>query len=510
MMLKINIHKINHFIIGMFMFTSLVFAEEVLLKSAIVEPLFEAEITVEDFVPVGKAILFDAAESHILNEEEFGKAEFTWDFHDGKSLEKDKEQIYVFDTTGKKKITLTIKQGKEITLKDKEIFVYQKKTLLITNKSKGGELREIEEQAAEDGTWMKIIQLDLEDKSFLTEEKLFKKLTEFSDFIKESDFIVFYTESTESLSILSKYLQSLIPDEKLLLKNKSLIQISEGNFTILNSIVNQLRKILGVEKILLTRPEALIPIFGAEDYSQIKTTLENRAIEYVFVDDSFERSNIFIFSKMVSFFISSGIPINTIYLLLVFPFVAFFVTFAKQFIGISTYGTYLPMMVSLSFFILGATFSFVVLTVVGVLSILIRIILNKFEMLYVPKVALTLSTITLSFFVVIWFALEMEASVIIPLSIFPMLIMSTLSERFISAKSQEGSKSAMIGMLETIIVAFFAYLFSSWSYFHDIILSFPEVILLPLVGIIILGRFTGLRISEYIKFSPLLREGVEE
>jgi len=132
------------------------------------------------------------------------------------------------------------------------------------------------------------------------------------------------------------------------------------------------------------------------------------------------------------------------------------------------------------------------------------------ELLYIPKISLLLSLLALSFFLVLGVAVYFDSTINLSLTIFPMLVMATLSEKFLSAQSTDGTRLALITAGETILVSFVAYAIITWGWMESAILAFPESILLPIFGNIWLGRFTGLRLSEYIKFRSLFHEESHE
>ena len=508
-----------HYILSLFFFFSFLFctpisvqAEEPtsLVKSKIVNALFEAKINVEDHVPVGETILFDASDSSIYPTKEEGEAKYIWNFFDENGDRVSKSQIHTYNTPGKKRVKLTIQQGDKEISAEKEIFVYFKKALLITDVEQQSFLKDIELQASETGTWLQTLLVERNNTGFVADEKFLQKIQESSDILKDSNIIIFYTELIDSFSIFTRFYTNLKNKQAFPLDNINFIQLTDGNLSIQKNIVDRSRKILNIPHILLTRKEALNPIFISEDLTQISQTLQNRAIENIMINKDTQKFSALFLSKTISFFIKSGVPSNTIYLLLVFPFLALFVAFSRQFIGFSTFGVYLPIMLSLSFFVLGVKFAFMVIALVFLTSIFIRLFLTKIDMLYIPKVALSLSIISLSFFIIIGLSLYTNSSMVISIAIFPMLIISTLSEKFISTQSQEGMWSAMIDMIETILVSFFAYFLADLTFFRDLLLSLPELIFLPFIAIFILGKFTGLRMTEYFKFRSILREGAEE
>ena len=91
-----------------------------------------------------------------------------------------------------------------------------------------------------------------------------------------------------------------------------------------------------------------------------------------------------------------------------------------------------------------------------------------------------------------------------------MLVMSMVSEKFLSAQSVEGFRSAMLVTGETIVISLIAYALVNWGWVESSILALPELVLLPILAIVWLGRFTGLRLSEYFKFRALFGEDTQE
>ena len=88
--------------------------------------------------------------------------------------------------------------------------------------------------------------------------------------------------------------------------------------------------------------------------------------------------------------------------------------------------------------------------------------------------------------------------------------MSTVSEKFLSAQSEGGIRSAIVVAGETVVVSLMGFFLFDMPFFKEAILALPEYIILPVLGNIWLGRFTGLRLTEYFKFRSLWREETQE
>jgi hypothetical protein len=94
--------------------------------------------------------------------------------------------------------------------------------------------------------------------------------------------------------------------------------------------------------------------------------------------------------------------------------------------------------------------------IVGSIS---RVFLKKIRMLFIPKMAIVLTLISLSLLLLLIASIYLDLfdAAFLSIAIFPMLILSTLVEKFVSAKSEKSLWSASFLMGETLLVAIVAY-----------------------------------------------------
>ncbi|MBI5037423.1 MAG: hypothetical protein HZC01_01820 [Candidatus Kerfeldbacteria bacterium] len=475
-----------------------------LTAESVIAGTLTPRIITEDFIEFGKKTLFDATDS-ILNPDA-GVATYRWDFSDSTIAQFGPEILYQFSGTGIHRVALTITQADQSVTIEKEVFVYDTRMLMIADREIVQNLDAIVKQAANNGVLLKVLSSTEAETGFLTEEKLIPLIAQEADFITTADVLIFYTNGSVGLQSFTRYWQNLVPEKKINLESKLVVSITDQNMAIAAELTQQSFRVIAPRFILLTRKESLNPIFETDEDAELVPNLESRAIEYRIVDSRSEKSNFFFLSHAISTFIAKGIPTNTIYLILAVPFIAFIITFARQVIGITAFGLYTPLVIALALLILGLWVGLGTVLVVVAISYLLRLALSRFRLLYIPKTSLILSAIGLSFLAVIWIVSLYELSLAATLAIFPMLVMSTISEKFLSAQSEEGLGSALSGVVTTIVVSTVAYYVVVWDTFTNLIMSWPELILVPLLGTIILGKFTGLRWTEYVRFRSLLKE----
>jgi len=227
-------------------------------------------------------------------------------------------------------------------------------------------------------------------------------------------------------------------------------------------------------------------------------------------------------SYFVNVLVNKGIPDNTIALLLLLPVIATVVAFMRQVVGITTFGIYTPTIITLSFLIIGIHAGLLTLLAAIGVGVLAKPLLKRGRMLFIPKMAIMLTVVafTLLLILISGIYLGLFNAQFLSIAIFPMLILSTLVEKFISAKTESDFSSATVIMGETLLVAVIAYFIAGgeidlglvsfkFEFVKTMMLTYPEIIFLLLIIDIFLGRWSGLRVLERIRFREILRH-IEE
>jgi hypothetical protein len=466
----------------------------------------EAKITSDDLVRINKKAIFDASDS-ILPLSTVA-AEYIWDFGSGPKVS-GKEVVQQFSTFGKKTITLTIRQADKTVSVSKEIFVFDSKAFLILDQKKDEEVEDLKKQAAENGVALQLLPISEKEGVFLTEDALVQKIKENADYIRDASVIMFYTQSPLGMQAFNLYWKDLGAEDKKFIQNKFLAVISDNDLGTISNIAYQTFNIIQPNYILLTRKEAINPIFITKDTAHIVDTLKNRSIEYKIIDERGDKSPAFFLSHFMTGLVAKGVSSNIIYIILIVPFLAFIAAFARQVIGISIFGIYTPVIIGVSFLILGLGLGVITFLFAVAVGYLVKSIVNKFELLYLPKIALNLALTSLSFLVIIWVAIQYGTPLPLSMAVFPMLVMSTVSEKFMAAQSEDGVRGAIAAVVGTLLVVIGSYYLITWSYAANLLLAWPELVLAPLIATVLLGKFTGLRLAEYVRFRSLLTEHQE-
>ncbi len=215
-----------------------------------------------------------------------------------------------------------------------------------------------------------------------------------------------------------------------------------------------------------------------------------------------------LYHPLVIFFIEQGVPVQTVLLLLMLPVVATLVAFFRQVVGIKAFGIYTPSLITfalLAFDPNGLKYGITIFVSVILVGMVTRFILNRFRLLYLPRVAITLSIVSLTILLILVTGGMYQRTGLASVSIFPLLIMITLAEKFVATQIEKGSRAAFILAAETLVISIVGYFLVSWQTLTVLILEYPWIILFTFVINFSLGKWTGLRITEYFRFRKIAR-----
>lgn len=192
--------------------------------------------------------------------------------------------------------------------------------------------------------------------------------------------------------------------------------------------------------------------------------------------------------------------------LLMIPIGAFIMLVLRNLIGIKTYGTFMPVLVALAFRDTGVLAGILLfLSVVGS-GLLVRFYLERLRLLLVPRLTAVLIIVVLLMALVSVLSNRLDIEVGLSIALFPMVIMAMTIERMSIAWEERGAGHAIKEAIGTLIVSALAALAMSWNPLEHFVFVFPEILLVLLAFTLMLGRYSGYRITELFRFRALARE----
>lgn len=495
--------------------------EELTPESVTEEVIFDVQITAPESIQIDKNIIFDAAKT--THPDENATITYTWDFGDGNKKE-GREVVHTYTSLGQKNIILTANDGMETKTVTRDIFVYKKIIAFITDKADIKDRVEGFKNYARDRDTDIVVYESYDSATeFITEEIFERKLSEATENLKKIDEIIVWTEGHSGLNALSRVKQNQVKlEDPLTFENKTILVVSDNDQS--TAQLQRQYELLKPKNIISAKEAAIYAFIESMTAEEFIQRMEKDGFDYQLTNAQTGQLQLWNFmSYFVNYLIDSGIPANTVILILMLPVIATMVSIMKQVVGLTTFGVYTPTIITLTFWILGLKFGLLTLLIVFLVGTGARSVLKRYRLLYVPRMAIVLTSVALAilFMLIISIRFNLFDAQFYSLSIFPMLILSTLTEKFVNVQGGKGFKKAMILSLQTVLVAVVAYIVIGGSvdlYLFKIhfttlqgfMLAYPEVIILIIFINIFLGRWTGLRLLEYVRFREVLRHVEEE
>jgi hypothetical protein len=211
-------------------------------------------------------------------------------------------------------------------------------------------------------------------------------------------------------------------------------------------------------------------------------------------------------NQFITLALASGIPLDTLVLVLILPIIVTVIAFFRQVIGIKAFGIYTP---AINTFAILATnqikYGITIFVTVIAVGTLTRFILKRARLLYLPRVAIMITIVGFSILLLLFVGGTWNRTGLASVSIFPILIMITLVEKFVAVQIEKGGRAAVILALETLFISVIGYYIASWHFLINAILQYPWISLFTIPINVFLGKWTGLRLSEYFRFRQVIK-----
>jgi hypothetical protein len=196
-------------------------------------------------------------------------------------------------------------------------------------------------------------------------------------------------------------------------------------------------------------------------------------------------------------------PLNILAIILLTPLAAMLITIFRNAIGIITFGTFLPMLIAMSFLSTGFFFGALLFVIIIASTGLFHYPLGKLGLLTLPKLAIILTTVEGVFLSLIYLGFKWDVALLLKTSLFPVVILTFATERFIKTSSDKGYAKAFILALKTLLVSSFCFIIYKSLVFAYVFMIFPELFLCVIAVNLTLGTWIGLRMSEIVRFRSL-------
>lgn len=189
--------------------------------------------------------------------------------------------------------------------------------------------------------------------------------------------------------------------------------------------------------------------------------------------------------------------------LLLIPVAALVVVVMRILVAIRTSGTFMPVLIALAF--IQTTLFIGLLIFIGLvgIGIWIRSYLSRLNLLLVSRVAAVIIVVILLMAVLAVVSYKLGLDQALTVTFFPTVIVAWTIERMSILWEEEGGHEVLVRGGGSLLVAVLAYMAMSNTLVAHLTFNFPELMLSLLGLILLLGKYTGFRLSELYRFRDM-------
>ena len=189
--------------------------------------------------------------------------------------------------------------------------------------------------------------------------------------------------------------------------------------------------------------------------------------------------------------------------LLAVPIGALLVVLLRNVIGLQTFGTFMPVLIAMAFRETRLLWGVLLFSLLVFIGLSIRFYMEKLRLLLVPRLAAVLTIVVLLMVLVSLLSHRLGFEIGLSVGLFPMVIMTMTIERMSIVWEERGPGDAIKQGLGSLTVAAGCYLIMGMALVEHLVFVFPELLLVTLAATLALGRYTGYRLTELIRFREL-------
>jgi len=190
-------------------------------------------------------------------------------------------------------------------------------------------------------------------------------------------------------------------------------------------------------------------------------------------------------------------------MLLLLPLGALVVALMRIVVGIKTSGTFMPILIAVAFVQTTLVPGLIAFISVVAIGLLMRSYLSSLNLLLVSRIS---ALIILVIFITAGLSIagyQMGFNTGMTVTFFPMVIIAWTIERMSILWEEEGPREVFVQGAGSLFVAVCAFLLMSTPLASHLTFNFPELHLVVLGLILLMGQYTGYKLSELRRFNPM-------
>ncbi|MDG1957109.1 MAG: inactive transglutaminase family protein [Candidatus Binatia bacterium] len=201
-----------------------------------------------------------------------------------------------------------------------------------------------------------------------------------------------------------------------------------------------------------------------------------------------------------------GLPLRTqdLYrVLMMIPVGVFLIVFLRSFVGIETFGTFMPALIALSFRETQLFAGIVLFSLLLAIGMIVRAYLEQLHLLLVPRLAVVVTVVVLIMAGVSVLSHRLDLESGLSVALFPMVIVTMTIERMSIAWEERGAWPAILVAAGSLFTAALVYLVMANALLTHLVFTFPGLLLVIMALMLLAGSYRGYRLNELLRFRAI-------
>jgi len=194
---------------------------------------------------------------------------------------------------------------------------------------------------------------------------------------------------------------------------------------------------------------------------------------------------------------------ETFRILLLVPIGALMICVLRNIIGFPTFGIFMPVLMALAFRNTGLFYGLGIFAGVVLIGYVVRRWINKLRLLLVPRLSVILTLVVLSFTVFALLGNKFGLRELMAVGLLPFVILTMTIERFYIITEEAGVREGLWTAAGSAVVAAITHQILHFESLQLTFFVYPELLFAVAAFQVLIGRYTGYRLSEFIRFRKL-------
>ncbi len=195
--------------------------------------------------------------------------------------------------------------------------------------------------------------------------------------------------------------------------------------------------------------------------------------------------------------------------ILLLPIGVIIVVFLRIIVGIKTSGTFMPVLIAMAFLQTSLTVGLIGFVSIVAIGLIVRSWLSHLNLLLVARISAVIITVIGIIGAIAFITYKIGLTEGIKVTFFPMIILSWTIERMSIIWEEEGYKEVLVQGGGSLFVAVCAYIAMSSLTIEHLTSNFIGLQFIILALVLLMGNYTGFRLSELKRFKPLADNIIE-